>query len=434
MLERIETCLSEAGVGPGELLVVGVSGGVDSMVLLDLLLRSRFASAVRVVHVNYGMRGEASDLDEALVLAFCEAKSVPCTIVPFANPQAEGDGFQAEARRFRYRAFEAALGGGGGGRIVLGHHADDQAEQVVIASLRAADPRALGAMSRVSHGGRRLRPLLGAGKAEIRAWAEAHGTPFREDGSNGDPKYLRNAVRLGVLPAMEAARPGASRRLVGLSARMRDWAALVDAALEGHPAMPVAGPPRGVFPLAGCTGDARDREVLQRWVAAWGLGAAVAGEIAKLGRAGAVWTGGGVRVVRERDHWLWTSEAMEEATWQLDREELDVAEFEAAGRTTGEAACWCDVETLKEPLSVRPWSAGDRMQPWGWPADRTAKVSDLLTQAKVPVADRATWPVVEDAEGAIVWVPRVRRSSLAAVGPGTRGVVRLGLARKNNKT
>lgn len=426
MLEHIDACFASAGVTAAESLVVGVSGGVDSMVLLDLLLRSRFASAVRVVHVNYGMRGEASDLDEALVVSFCEAKGVPVEVARFEG--GGGGGFQAEARRFRYRVFERV-----GGRVVLAHHADDQAEQVVIASLRAADPRALGGMRRVSHGGRRLRPLLGVGKAEIRAWAAAHDTPFREDGSNGDPKYLRNAVRLGVLPAMEAARPGAIRRLVGLSERMQDWAAIVDGALAGHPAMPVAPPPRGEFPLQGWSGDARDREVLRRWVAGWGLGAAAADEIARLTRTGAVWTGGGVRVVRERNHWLWTSEVAAGGRWQLRRAVVDVAEFEARGRTSAEAACWCDVETLREPLNIRPWVAGDRLQPWGWPAGRTAKVSDLLTQAKVPTAERATWPVVVDAEGAILWVPGVRRSALAAVGRETRGVVRLGLARKNDE-
>lgn len=426
MIEHIDTCFAEAGVTAGDPLVVGVSGGVDSMVLLDLLLRSRFAPAVRVVHVNYGMRGEASDLDEALVVSFCEAKGVPVEVARFEG--GGGGGFQAEARRFRYRVFERV-----GGRVVLAHHADDQAEQVVIAGLRAADPRALGGMRRVSHGGRRLRPLLGVGKAEIRAWAVAHDTHFREDGSNGDPKYLRNSVRLGVLPAMEAARPGASQRLVRLSERMQDWAAIVDGALVGHPAMPVAPPPRGEFPLAGWTEGEQDREVLRRWVAAWGLNAEAAGEIAKLERAGAFWAGGGVRVVRERDHWLWTSEAPADVSWRLTRAVVAVAEFEAEGRTSGEAACWCDVETLREPLQIRPWAAGDRISPWGWPEGRTAKVSDLLTQAKVPAQDRATWPVVVDAEGAIVWVPGVRRSALAGVGGETRGVVRLGLARKKDE-
>lgn len=425
MLEHIDSCFAEAGVAASDPLVVGVSGGVDSMVLLDLLLRSRFASAVRVVHVNYGMRGEASDMDEALVVSFCEAKGVPVEVARFDGLRVEGGGFQAEARRFRYRVFERA-----GGRVVLAHHADDQAEQVVIASLRAADPRALGGMRRVSHGGRRLRPLLGVGKAEIRAWAAAHDTPFREDRSNGDPKYLRNAVRLGVLPAMEAARPGASRRLVGLSERMQDWAAIVDGALAGHPAMPVAMPPRGEFPLKGWTGGPQDREVLRRWAAAWGLNAAAAGEIAQLNRTGTAWTGGGVRVVRERDHWMWASEAPADVSWRLTRAIVAVAEFEAEGRTLGEAACWCDVETLREPLQIRPWAAGDRIAPWGWPEGRTAKVSDLLTQAKVPAQDRATWPVVVDAEGVILWVPGVRRSALAAVGEETKEVVRLGWVKK----
>ena len=429
-LQRIRRCFADAEVRPGDRLVLGVSGGVDSMVLLHLLARSEFAEGLHAVHCNYGFRGSASDGDEALVRETCERLSVPLTVVrDGGDPNAS---LQLEARRIRYEAFEQAAGPKG--RVVLAHHADDQAESFLLASMRAADVGAMGGMRAVSHEGRRLRPLIGAWKAEVLRWAHHMGVTFREDATNALPKYLRNALRLEVMPALEALRPGTAAHWVKLAERVRDWETMVEKSLQGHPGWPVTDPAlfgRAELPLEGWWGDVRDREVLRRWCARWGAPASAVDELLTIARpqapVGARWTNGETKVLRERNALVWSrmnEVHASELRGRLIRSEALSPRPETL-RTSEEETCWFAMDALAEPLSARVWQAGDRMTPFGWAPGQTAKVSDLLTQAKVRAEDRPHWPVVVDAVGQILWLPAIRRSHHAPIRSAGERAVRL---------
>lgn len=414
MKDQVNRVLLAAGVLSHELLVAGVSGGVDSMVMLDLL--RQLPVHLKVVHVNYGLRGEDSDADEACVREYCTAHGISCEVAKWeAKPDKN---LQAEARKFRYATFEAALGDRKG-RIVLAHHADDQAEQFLLAAMRALDPGALGGMREVSSDGLRLRPLLSFTKAEIRLYAAANNVPFREDASNARPDYLRNALRLNILPELEKLRPGTTAHLGKLTERLQDQQEILERALASHENWPVA----ENFATENWRGDALDREVLRRWTAQWGLPAGAANEIPRLERIGARYEANGVRVTRERTTWAFTRIADNATNWRLIEAELPVPDL-AVIRTSQEAECWCDMEQVQMPLKLRSWQAGDRLQTR---AGQTAKVSDLLTQAKVPAVKRANWPVVTDASDQILWLPHIRRSSLAPITSTTTRALRLHL-------
>jgi tRNA(Ile)-lysidine synthase len=415
MKDQVNRVLRSAGFQSHELLIAGVSGGVDSMVMLDLL--RELPVRLKVVHVNYGLRGEASDADEACVRAYCTEHGIACEVVKW-TAEKPGTNLQAEARTFRYEAFETALVGQPG-RIILAHHADDQAEQFLLAAIRALDPGALGGMREVSPDGLRLRPLLGFTKAEIRHYAATHGVPFREDASNAQPDYLRNALRINILPELETLRPGTTAHFVKLTQRLQDQQEILERALARHENWPVA----ENFATENWRGDAWDREVLRRWTAQWGLPAGAAEEIPRLERIGARYEANGVRVTRERAAWAFERTADKAVNWHLIEEELPAPDAEIL-RTSQEAECWCDMETLQHPLVVRPWRAGDRLQTWAGPS---AKVSDLLTQAKVPAGRRENWPVVTDASDQILWLPHIRRSARAPITSTTTRALRLRL-------
>ncbi|MBQ8653968.1 MAG: tRNA lysidine(34) synthetase TilS [Clostridia bacterium] len=191
-------------------VTAGISGGADSVALLHLLLAK--GCSVEAVHVNHGLRGESSDGDEAFVRALCAEKQVKLRVYRLQPPENPGEGW---ARQERYRCFREAVACGGTEALTLAHHRDDQAETLLMHLMRGAGLNGLCGMAEDSEaqGMRILRPLLGFSRQELQGVLEARGIPWREDGSNQDPRYLRNAVRLQLLPVMEQLSPGCGARI-----------------------------------------------------------------------------------------------------------------------------------------------------------------------------------------------------------------------------
>ena len=193
-----------------EHLLAGVSGGADSVALLHLLLQR--GVRVTAVHVNHGLRGEASDGDERFVRELCGHLQVPLLVYRAVPPDAPGEDW---ARRARYGFFREAMVATGAEALALAHHRDDQAETLLLHLLRGSGLTGLGGMAAdaVVDGLRIVRPLLQFSRQELRELLLRLGQPWREDESNDDPRYLRNALRLDVLPKLEELIPGVAKRL-----------------------------------------------------------------------------------------------------------------------------------------------------------------------------------------------------------------------------
>lgn len=208
---------------PGELLA-GVSGGADSVALLHLLVQGGLR--VTAVHVNHGLRGAESDGDEAFVAELCQRLGVPLRVFRATPPPHPGEDW---ARQTRYAFFRQAAEETGVGAIALAHHRDDQAETLLLHLLRGSGLAGLGGMAEDSEadGLRILRPLLNCPRAELQAFLHSIGQPWREDATNGDPRYLRNAIRGDILPRLEALIPGAAERIANTAALLREDEALL---------------------------------------------------------------------------------------------------------------------------------------------------------------------------------------------------------------
>ena len=189
----------------GRPALVAVSGGVDSMVLWDLVRRHGVPHAV--AHVDYGLRGSASTGDRELVTQLAAERGIRLHIGrPEGLPPGAAN-LQHRAREWRRGFLEELLAEGRYGLVALGHHADDQLESVLAGLVRGGGPRALAAMRpwRPPY----LRPLLGYSRAQILGYAEEHDVAYREDESNLGDAYLRNRLRHHVIPALLRSRPGA---------------------------------------------------------------------------------------------------------------------------------------------------------------------------------------------------------------------------------
>ncbi len=238
MLDReISQALKRLGLA-GRRVLVAVSGGLDSTALLHLLHAQarRHRLVVSVGHVNHGLRGEASDADEAAVRALADALGVPMRSA-HADPRPRREGgssrsrptLQEAAREARYAALRALAAELGAERIATAHTADDQAETVLLRLLRGSGPDGLAGIPERSPDAVIVRPLLHVSRRELAAYAAAQGLVWREDASNAKADYARNRLRLHWLPGLaQEFNAQLLRTLAGLAEaqqRDTDWIA-----------------------------------------------------------------------------------------------------------------------------------------------------------------------------------------------------------------
>ncbi len=189
----------------GSTLIVAVSGGRDSMCLLDLLIRlqNKEDLTLIVAHVNYGLRGSDSDDDEALVRAAAMRHSLRCEVLT-VDPSRDSSTPQNEAlwRSIRYDFFESMARNHSAHAIAVGHHAHDQAETLLLHLLRGTGLKGLAGMQSRSMRGNvsLIRPLLHSSRDDIDEHCKKFSLRYRDDSSNTDTTLLRNKIRHELLP------------------------------------------------------------------------------------------------------------------------------------------------------------------------------------------------------------------------------------------
>ena len=223
--ERMLEAVREGGMLPaGTPLVAMLSGGRDSVCLLDLAVRLLGVEQVTALHVNYGLRDD-SDADEAHCAALCERLGMRLELERPRRPEGPGN-LQAWARDTRYAA-AARLALEAGGSIATGHTADDQVETILYRLASSPSRRALLGMR--PRNGKLVRPLLGFTREQTTAYCEERGLAWRDDPSNAEPAYARNRVRHGLAPALAEVHPAAAQNVLRTAELLRDEAEVLDA-------------------------------------------------------------------------------------------------------------------------------------------------------------------------------------------------------------
>ncbi|MCH5252833.1 MAG: tRNA lysidine(34) synthetase TilS [Lachnospiraceae bacterium] len=216
----------------GDSIVIGVSGGADSVCLLRLLseIKEEYELSLSVLHVHHGIRGGEADRDAAFVENMAGCLGLPFSLVKKDVPEvAERMGLTLEeaGRRIRYEAFEEYLKKTGGNRIALAHHQDDLAETVLFHLFRGSGPRGLAGIP-VKRGAI-IRPLLFAGREEIESWLKEKGYDYCEDSTNASREYTRNKIRHELLPfATREINNRAAEHIVRAAEKLADWQQYVE--------------------------------------------------------------------------------------------------------------------------------------------------------------------------------------------------------------
>lgn len=226
IVEQVHEAVRTGGLlGEERHVVVMISGGRDSVCLLDVAVALCAPSSVAALHVNYGLRGEESDADERHCAALCEALGVELEVVHALRQEGEVGNLQAWARDLRYAA-AMKLAERQDALVAAGHTASDQVETILYRLAASPGRRALLGMRAVE--GRLVRPLLGVTRAQTGAYCEARGLQWREDASNDSEEYARARVRGGLVPALRAVHPAAEANVLRTAGLLREETELLD--------------------------------------------------------------------------------------------------------------------------------------------------------------------------------------------------------------
>ena len=213
-----EWILNKTEPVPDGRYLIGVSGGADSIALLHIFAEriSQSVQTVEAVHVNHSLRGDESDHDESFVRDVCAGLRIPLHVYRI---DLHGRHDENAAREARFTCFRKCMELTGTNMLVLGHHADDLAETFLMRLIRGAGTEGLSCMGSddTAYGIRIIRPLLSLTRAEIRKALREAGISWREDSTNQDPSFLRNNIRMNILPRLEALNPGAAARIARTS-------------------------------------------------------------------------------------------------------------------------------------------------------------------------------------------------------------------------
>lgn len=433
---RFQKFVSEHGLfEPNQKVLAAVSGGADSVVLARLL--AQVGTLAGIAHVNFGLRGADSLADQQFVEALANELAVPCFITQFNTKTIaaqEGESLQMAARRLRYTWFGELLDTHQLDAVAVGTHATDQAETMLLNLARGTGVAGLHGI--FAKRGNVVRPLLFATAAEIRAFAQQQGWPWREDVSNKQLDYQRNLLRNKALPVFAELNSDFERTMQHNAQRMADAERLMQHTLDAWwrtVAREEAG--RTLLSIDALEALSELGAALYYWLSPLGFNRVQTDTLAGLLRSqpGRFVESETHRALRDRQHIIIAQkEALSAPEAQLLPATRDVLEpvrltccrlaaDQASISTDASVAC-LDFDALQFPLTLRKWQPGDRFQPLGMQG--TKKLSDFLIDARVPLTAKNNVFVLCSGNE-IAWVVGHRISQKFCVGPQTKTVYQL---------
>ncbi len=447
MEREFRKIVQQAGIGENRILLLAVSGGVDSIVLLDLMARlgDHFALKFQVLHLDHQIRAE-SRADAEFVADFCAERNIPCLVKTVDVPAVAKDrrlSLETAGREARREALKCWAEVHGCARIVLAHHRDDQAETFLQRLLRGSGKSGLQGMTTLD--GLWWRPLLGFSRQQILEYAAQRKLDWVEDVSNADTSFLRNRIRHRLLPDLCEYNPQIAQRLTSLSRQFQIeedfwqqqiafvWPRLLLSDNDGlrldrqqfigcHPALQMRLLREG---LRLVRGNLKTIESVH-------LDALI--ELTLSGRSQAELDLPDCWAARRYDQ-LWLRKIPPRAEgFELLLEmgeplilpdgRILLAELQSHAGDENCSRVVFDAACLQFPLRVRSPQAGDRFRPSGMTGQR--KIKDFLIDLKFEKEQRRSLPLLLNQEQ-ILWLVGLRRSALAPVIDGCREtlVVRL---------
>ncbi|MBQ5407656.1 MAG: tRNA lysidine(34) synthetase TilS [Prevotella sp.] len=404
-----------------DLYIVALSGGADSVALL--LLLDEMGYKVHALHCNFHLRGEESDRDERFCEDLCLKKNIPFHRIHFDTLMyAETHKMSVEmaARELRYRYFEQLRKDIGAEAICVAHHQDDTVETVLLNLVRGTGLRGLTGIQ--PRNGAILRPLLCVTRTEIEAYLATKQQDYVTDSTNLETDFVRNKIRLQVVPLLRQLNPAVSENIVRTAEHLTEAQKVLDAVVDTY---------KGSNQLDLCAlqqvGSAE--YIVFEWLKQYGFNGSQVQQVISAETGSIFSSPTGYEVLKDRGRLLVEPTIMaftpiripEEGTYVLpDDRRLNVRRSNPfVSKDSHEATL--DARQVRFPLTVRRVEEGDWMIPYGMTGRKL--LSDLMTDLKMSLFDRRRQLVVVDAQGAVVWAIGLRTDHRCRVTDATQEVI-----------
>ncbi len=408
----------------GRRYLLGVSGGIDSMCMAELFLRSELHPQFAVAHVNFSLRGEESDGDMASVEEWGHIHGVRVFTRTFdtkAYASENSVSTQMAARELRYGFFKELMDSEGFDFLSIAHNLDDSIETIFLNIARGTGLRGLAGIP--VRNGRIIRPLLGVSRAQIRAYVAEEGVSYRDDHTNFESHYARNRVRNIIFPEFRKINPSFLNTVRRDSEYFREASQIIDGVYEGVRSRTCT-QDGGVLLIdtRALLTEGHCGYWLNRMLREYGFNS---GQVADIVRC--MDSGQNGRVFRSGSHeLLYGTERMkvyplmreEEGELCIDRPgiydfkglrfRIDFFPKPAAFSPVSDGSVlYFAADGLNMPLLCRGWRPADRFRPFGMRRG-SKKLSDFFTDLKLDRIQKQAQPVLLDADGSIVCLPGLR--------------------------
>ena len=395
-------------------VIVGLSGGADSVALLHILTRLGYPCVA--AHCNFHLRNDESDADADFAQQTAEALGLPFRRIDFDTAdyaRQHGVSIEMAARTLRYEWFETLRRELGAEAIAVAHHRDDNVETVLLNLIRGTGLSGLCGMR--PRNGHIVRPLLSVDRHQIVRWLADRHLPFRTDSSNASDVYRRNFVRLRLLPLMEQLNPSVRDAILRMAGHLTDVEAIYRNAINSHRAHLIDAD--GRISIDALLRTPAPHAVLFELLTPYGFTPSQCADIARAlsGESGRsfVAPGGRWHLLKDRLHLIlypadevsadaFTLTLGSELTApiRLSLEERIVDEAFTISRSPHVATF--DADRIALPLTLRRWHAGDSFVPFGMTGRK--KLSDYFSDHKFSLLRKAAAWILCDASGRILWI------------------------------
>lgn len=413
-------------------ILVAVSGGADSVVLLHLL--NALGYRCTAAHCNFQLRGEESYRDEQFVRNLCRKWNIPLFVRHFHTQQIsqqQGISIEMAARKLRYEWFDELAKQLNVNRIAVGHHRDDSVETILLNILRGTGLRGLTGIAPLRNN--IVRPLLCLTRQQVTEYAMAHNIDFVEDSSNGEDVFLRNKIRLHLLPLMQEISPSASESLCKMSQQLSSAYTLYQKYI--HQIINHISEENRIY-IHRLEQYPESETILFEMLHPLGFNSHQIKQIyeSRNAHSGKVFLSPTHRLMKDRNCFLlspvqandvqeFTIENLDNLSHLPLKIKADILPAQSINLQKDPKILFADADKVQFPLTLRRWKQGDRFIPFGMKGQK--KVSDFFSDNKFSLADKEDTWLLLSADGKIIWIVGHRSDNRFRISESTLHVLQM---------